>query len=517
MSRTSVNYFANKIQKIYEKSNRIEFLQSVWAIDRIQSNFPKYGFGYIKDLPEEAQTTDLTSPFHVAKWKLEELINLDFALSSQQNKPTFDQKRYDFNSWNTFVRLVNYQRELQNSQSGLELQKADVLDIMHRLAHQQFRWQKGVLNSTYLIRSSFIFSGPKASSFMNSKYGYNIQTIQHYVFILYLRYLCIPILRIDYTGSKDREIIESMIAKYSCSFEFAENTIGKIRGRNRLSEFGRSIIKEYPLLSIGNDNYLCPLPFLLLSRVTNGIYYDTISAGSDISTEIGTNFENYCFGFLQGTFQNFRIHKEYNFGTRKAPKLSPDLLVEHDGAVRVICECKATRMTHDNMNLAVNEQNQNKAISELSKGIFQVWKYFKHSQEDNDCKYKVDETAIGLILTLDGWTQLSFGLYGKVLKRANERADEAEIGKEYRIDIGLCDIEEFEPLCMQTSEIKFLETLRVFAEDKSEFKWSPASRFREDNPEEILDKPNPYLTEFDRIVPWFNKAKDNLKESFGTH
>jgi len=515
VSRTSVNYFTKKIKKFYDKSNRVEFLQGIWAIDRIQSNFPKYGFRYIIDLPEEAKTIDLSSSFHFAKWKLEELVNLDFVLSSQRYKPSTIQRRCDFSRWGTLARLFDYQLKLQNSQSGLELKNIDVLDTMHRLAHQQFRWQKGVFNRTYLIRTGFVFSGPKASNFMEATYGYDIRSLQHYIFILYLRYLTTPILEIEYNGSKEEKIARSMISKYSCSFEFAENEIRKIRGRKKLSEFGRSIIREYPLLSVGNDQYICPLPSLLLLRVTNGIYYDTIAAKDDISGEIGSNFENYCFGFLQGSFQNFIVHEGYNYGTKKLPNFSPDLLVESDGAIHLICECKATRMTHDNMNLVVNEQNQDKAIEELSKGVFQVWKYYKHSQEISECKYKVDEHATGVVITLDGWTQLRFGLYEKVLIRANERAEEAGILQKHRIDVGLCDIEDFESLCIQTNEKFFLSSLRNFAKDKSDFKWSPAQRFREDNPNDIVNKPNPYLSRFDQIVPWFHKGPEGLKKSLG--
>ncbi len=99
---------------------------------------------------------------------------------------------------------------------------------------------------------------------------------------------------------------------------------------------------SHPIVQLPNGDFVCPVPRLLIERVTSGVYYDLAHAyDNEFLTYLGHAFQHYI-GLLFAGIVGLDVRPEKEYGTRKAPRLSPDWLLVKDQTA--VLECKTKRL-----------------------------------------------------------------------------------------------------------------------------------------------------------------------------
>jgi hypothetical protein len=134
-----------------------------------------------------------------------------------------------------------------------------------------------------------------------------------------------------------------------------------------------------------------------------------VPAGEKVWTEIGKRFEDYCIDYLRLMLTSNDVSGEFEYGPRKARWRSPDVLVESDGQIRLVIECKAKRMTF-NARYSDNPIEQaRQGYREIAKGMFQVWRFWSHARRGLQTERPVAADCLGMIVTSDPWLTMANG------------------------------------------------------------------------------------------------------------
>ncbi len=146
-----------------------------------------------------------------------------------------------------------------------------------------------------------------------------------------------------------------------------------------------------------NEGIRAPLPQLILERVTGGIFYDIIDAGQEVRTEYGQRFEEYSIRYLRAMLPGIDWQAEHTYRIRKVEFKSPDILWPSDEGLRLVIECKATRMSVDAR--YADDLLAVRGYDDLIKAVFQLWRYFSHCRRGlTGATLHPDVT--GMVLTL---------------------------------------------------------------------------------------------------------------------
>jgi hypothetical protein len=128
-----------------------------------------------------------------------------------------------------------------------------------------------------------------------------------------------------------------------------------------VSEF--NILRDFPVVNLGNDQYASPFPTFALTRAIDGFYYDLLEeyAGRKRASGAGGNpYDNDLSNTLGGLFERYvgrqlrqlpapapQLRGEFKYGPRRERKDSTDWIVCRPGRLPVLFECKARESVLD--------------------------------------------------------------------------------------------------------------------------------------------------------------------------
>ncbi|NEJ47698.1 hypothetical protein GR214_35610, partial [Rhizobium leguminosarum] len=127
------------------------------------------------------------------------------------------------------------------------------------------------------------------------------------------------------------------------------------------------------------------------------------------------------------------------------PVDTPDLLVKDGGNIVAVFECKATKLSFD-AQFAENPMEAAKgAYDQMTKGIFQLWRFFSHARRGLFSAQPVAADAHGVLLTMETWFAMAKELQAKAMDDARQRAAaDPNITDEDMRPIVFCSVSELE-------------------------------------------------------------------------
>ena len=151
---------------------------------------------------------------------------------------------------------------------------------------------------------------------------------------------------------KDQPTLEGVwhfLEYVSMDFQGFADTIGDLRKQDdRLIAVDFQPLLEYPAVRTGNDEYIVPIPKLLIDRSTNGLFHDLANGmrgsghANPFRTYFGKLFERYVGLQLAMVFDPTQLYPEQNYG--KGGKSTPDWVVNDPDMVLAI-ECRSSTFT----------------------------------------------------------------------------------------------------------------------------------------------------------------------------
>jgi hypothetical protein len=448
-----------KLSELLARAEHEAFFLMTWAIDALQSGKESLAKQFIQ-YPTEAVTMDAGSPYSVHKWRLESLIN---EILLTQHKPGL--MPFDCLSYGAVADFSNSLQKLEEAEDSILFKSgADVLKQLPRLIHRQFEWQRGFIHRSQIYRSLFIYGHTDCAKYFLDQYRISLVDFFNCGFAFYAVCLNSPGFASNYNFTMvgiDDATRDIAIGLLSMTRAQATVEAKQLRKTQTHAAYQKSVLRTAPIISFGfnQERLRSPLPALIAWRITAGLYYYMIGGGDHINREIGERFETYCVELSKHMLSGFDVGSSVEYKLRGKPVHSPDVLIRDGEKVVAVIECKAKKMTFEAKFADDPIAEAKTGYEEIAKGIFQLWRFFSHCRQS--LTGLVAEGAVGIIVTLDNWLEMSNELRDMVTAMANTMADN-DIGIEAgdRKTIAFCSIEEMEVTLQYASPQEFINAAR---------------------------------------------------------
>lgn len=513
MSRLRRDKARKRLNELLALANDEAFVIMVWAVDALQSDRADAAARYLT-FPKEAKGAQLGDNHFVFKWALETLINE--LLITRKKGPSRKGRSHALNcsQFDTIATCVNVLRKLEDAEDGMVLDHFSVFDLMHKIGHRQFEWQRGFLNFAQIYRALFVFGGDLAknhfqetnrlalSDFFLCGFAFYSLSQDHPGFETTVNLSDISI------SNEARDAALGLLSTPLTEIRKHAITIRQTNGRS--TAYQQSVLRKTPAILFEHAVRRiarAPLPALIMQRITAGLYYDLVGGGSKIWREIGSRFENYCLELVSETLPGTKPSGSFKYKFKK-PFDSPDLFL-HDvnGITKVAIECKAKKMSivakfSDN---PLDEAKE--AFSEIIKGVVQLWRFYSHCRRSAEIK-EVGADAIGIVLTLDPWLQMS-NYQDRVMAEARALADQIDrdIIEEDRKPVLFCSIEDLEATLGIASEASLFEAIAAAASKPNFRGWHLLNVHQKISNEEKRN-PYPFQDRIADLIPAWNDLKN---------
>lgn len=460
MSRLEKDKLVRRLDRIFGQTNDSEFLELVWCIDALQSGRAAVLPAYFS-FPEEANTQDQTSNHFVHKWALETLANRCLSTRKKRLTDGANQVRI-VNGYSSLAEYYNLLREIEGLEYALRGEADPYLEMI-RVLNRQIQWQLPGFSPAQYFRSAYLFTGPHCRNKFLDFTGLDIIQFMKIGLLISVKFLsCFKVpssLRFRNVGISQAEY-NAFLSKVSLSHKKARALADRYRREGQVGiTYSRSVFREYPCVVLDGDKELAaPFSDLLIKRTTTGLYYDVVTSGGPIATEIGERFEEYFRKLFTAAYPNFNAHSEYEYRVEGRNHRTPDLLVKSGDNLVLVVECKAKRLPFEEQFGDTPIDEEGVGFKELVKGVFQIWKFHSHVRQGH-INEKSDRPILNLIITQDHWTRMAGMKRNVMFDKAAEMADNnGAISMEDRVPVAFCSIEDFEFLSM-TCDQEMLWTL----------------------------------------------------------
>ena len=390
-SEAKVTYHRKQLVKMFARANDAAFLQMIWATDALQSGREAAAKPYFSTYPPEAAAKSSLPPsrFSIHRWEFETLI-VQLFLSPKELPREQGNLVLDCSKFEAVTQTINRLRALENVEAARYLSgDFTIWGEMHQIAQRQFHWQRGYFNPPQFYRYAYLYAQGKCADYFRQTYGFEITDLIFTGFGLFSAYLTAPWIprntSIPELGLTD-EIVQRAFPMMSCSRDEARiATAALVAGAQ--DEHGApiptallpSILRKTPLIYADDPNLLIsPIPETIALRITAGLYYDLLPGGQDIINDANRRFEQYCADLIGATMKRFEVRGTYQYGPKGTQFETPDVLVDDQGKLVIVAECKATKLTYLAQFAEDPFEAARKQYTQLAKGIFQLWRFFSH-------------------------------------------------------------------------------------------------------------------------------------------
>lgn len=511
--------YRKRLQKLLGAAADEEFLELIWATFALQSGHETAAAKILGGtFPREAATSDMTSKFAIHRWELETLTNEALTSPKQSLRRGELTKSLNCRSFSSIVQAVHLLRQLESQEYSVHGEGRDILQEMYRIAGRQFDWQRGYFNLPLFYRSAFIYGHERCTQHLMDTYGTSLDEMALVGFALYVA-ACefpafAPSLSITEIGL-DSASLNRVLKLISCPIEQLRTFAREQREGWQVTAYRPSVLRRFPCISFRDaSRFLCPLPELILERVTAGVYYDVVGGGGEIRHEYGRRFEQYALLYLNAQLSDVGAVPEWRYRFRKELVDTPDIIIRNDNVLQLAIECKASRMSFAAR--FAEEAVADRGYQDLVRGVFQLWRFFSHCRR-GFTQLRMTEDTVGILLTLDSWLVMGGPVTREIVRRAHEMADEKgdDIIGEDRKPIIFCPITDFESVLADATEASFLEALKL-ATGQEYDGWMLSSVHEKIAPSQSR-KPYPFDNMGD-LLPWWAKIdeeKERRSKSIG--
>jgi hypothetical protein len=523
-SPAKVAYHLKQLRKLFPRASDQQFLQMVWATDALRSGRPEAA-ARLLTFPRQAADQSMGSPFAVHRWELETLLIQLFLTPKEAPQPGAT-AMFDCSKFGSVVDMVNPLRRLEDVESAVDLRGGDfnVFGELHRIAQRQFHWQRGYLNLPQFYRYAFIYAQGKCGEYFEKTYGLPITELNFVGFALFTQSMRAPWISRTFTVPElelTTDLMNRALPLLLISADRAREETHKVtddvnakHGRPIPTAFLPSILRRYPLVCLNDkaNEFIAPIPEVLLMRVTSGLYYDLIPGGPALLNEANDRFEEYCAAYIDALMGRFKVSRAYRYEPKKGASVdTPDLLVRDGEKIVLAVECKATKLTYLAQFAEDPFEAEKKQYLQIANGVFQLWRFFSDVRRGL-VKEPVDADTSAMVLTLDSFLTMNRELKAKIIEEATSLAEkEGDIAAEDRRHIIFCPIQGLEEVLSLSTEDTLLTTLKVAREEKY-----IGLELREINREEAAGKekiePKKFPFKLDGLLPWW-KRSDEFKEA----
>lgn len=499
-----------RLKSILADTNDGDLLQMYWAVHALQDR-REHLVGGLISFPQEAVTTEITSRWKVHPWNLETLISL------QLNTPKglTGYRRADISKFDTVAAMINLLGRVEDVENRDRINDQNILIEMHRIGHRTFQWQRGWRRSQDLYRHIYIYGQGKCAQFFETQYGISVTDFVSACFALF------GVLSQGGWTSKvrglhliglDDKLVDIVLPIVSDEIhEIRKASIDLLEkvetglGTTMPVIYQPSYLRVKPIIRSFSyrNHFIAPLPELILMRATVGLFYDLISGGQEIMNDANERFEAYARHSIKAHCPGFEPLPAIKYRHNKNDIETPDVILKRGNRVVAVFECKATKLTFEAQYAENPMESAEKGYAQITKAIFQLWKFFSHVRR-GILELDVAEDAVGIVLTMEAWTQMGGPLRQKLITDAHALAAQKDpdiIAQDMRPPV-FCPIQDLDDLLATSDEDQLLTAFRA-ATDTRYHSWGIREVRQREAPKLSMTKDYPFdIAEF---LPWWGQ------------
>ena len=358
-----------------------------------------------------------------------------------------------------FSRLYNKVIELSSFRPvASDLQQ--LLLHMHRLAHQQFPIQRGVQVAD-LMRYKRIFEHRAMNELFKNKIGLTPEAFYFLGITTAGALKFKPVFSItnDYTSfgisNDQRDLFFSRLTESTTALK---EKIRKAQRFGRSWAFTINPLQQTPLVCIDQKmphRVLCPIPGLVLRRITSSVYYDLVAA-EGFGDGFGTAFEEYVGWVISKSWARttpWKIHKTKPYQVAKGKTHHGTDWILSDNTANLFIECKATRIRAEAIS-AEDESDVEKTVQRLAAMVVQNYANISEALSGITDWELNGLPSYSVVVTLEDF--ITFG--GALAKPIRDRVIEGLRAKNLseslltQVPYSLVSAAEFEGICAVLNE-----------------------------------------------------------------
>lgn len=221
----------------------------------------------------------------------------------------------------------------------------DIILHLSRIAFQQFPWQSSPTNGV-LARYQMLYAHPLVAPMIEAEFGMTTVELFQLILLFAEELLRGPILSFEFLPAAEesiREPVRALAHRISRSSDHLRTATIERQIYDVNWAYTFNPLRASPLVHAGNPRSLmCPAPSLLLQRLTDGLFFDLMSADSRFGNAVGQSFECYVGKVMDRIGGGaFDLRKEARWS--RPERRSVDWIVS-DNSSAIFVECKLGRL-----------------------------------------------------------------------------------------------------------------------------------------------------------------------------
>lgn len=251
-----------------------------------------------------------------------------------------------FNSWVPAFKAMDMIHHLDDKSWGLhESRSDDILQHLSRIAFKQFPWQSPLTNGV-LARYHMLYGHPLVAPMVEAEFGMTPGELFQLNLMLIEELMRGPVLALEFLPAAEPAIREPVLALVDRLARPNHELKAMMIERQSFDvnwAYSFNPLRAYPLTHAGNPrSVMCPVPPILVQRLTDGLYFDLIRADKGFGHAVGKSFEAYVGAVAARIGEgHFDLREEQSWG--KPERRSVDWIVS-DPTATLFVECKLGRL-----------------------------------------------------------------------------------------------------------------------------------------------------------------------------
>jgi len=288
---------------------------------------------------------------------------------------------------------------------------------MSRIAYRQFHWQAGVTTDD-LARYYLMFGTPELATAIESEFGLTVVELFQLILLVRNEMIQQPMLQLTFTRVALPAVLpalDALASRLAKSLDEMRALTADVQRYDVNWAYTFNPLREFPLIHMGNErSMLCPIPYLLTRRLTDGVYYDLIRRSDNAVSLFGNAFEAFVGRAARKELgDRATIFDDQVYGTPE--KRSIDWIIQDESAALFV-ECKLARPDLKAQTVISDRDPFGAALKRLGDAVVQVYATLTDALAGDYLHWKSDgRPTFPLIVTLAEWH--AFGPYfGRTLQ-----------------------------------------------------------------------------------------------------
>lgn len=306
------------------------------------------------------------------------------------------------------------------------------------------------------------------------------------------------------------EKLQLTISRLALPYSEIASEAAQLRKSGTQIAYKPSILRRYPCILFGptGRRLRAPLPDLIVSRVTSGLFYDVIGGGGAVRDDYGRRFEQYAHQLLEKSVPEITFIREWSYRVAGTSFKTPDIIaLDEQNTVLFVIECKAAKMS-----IAARfgeDPSEERGYEEMAKGVLQLWRFFSHCRRGHTGKAAPSD-AKGIPLALDDWFLARGPMIEKVIQKANILADRTDVDilDIDRRAVAFASISELENVMETATRESLVATIDLATSDDRKG-WMFSSLHQDVDAPKTNHRPYPFDDELELLLPWWSLREDH--------